>query len=265
MSIFFSSSMCFHVPHLCSEIPKIYHWSMDNGVHSVLPWSSHHYDTNWIPMLKLVWKRVTRSSILFICNTFSCWLVVLLFFFTLSQHWCAVWTPTMLIVIGTIFSNLKFVFASICVTRPVPMQSNQYRCCSTVKRRAGCRSVDPNGEQPKTALWLLLPQMTYLYTRGVRGRMKQNNTDLKLLCHEWFHHVWHHVHDGHCTGEFAPVMWHLDSFTFTIIVSFCMWWRPQRIGPQSAHSSQPIRELRNGHMADLQKTLCQPGLKNGII
>ena len=28
----------------------------------------------WIPTLKVVWKCVTRSSILFICNTFCCWL-----------------------------------------------------------------------------------------------------------------------------------------------------------------------------------------------
>ena len=46
---------------------------------------------------------------------------------------------------------------------------------------------------------------------------RQNNADFKLLCHEWFHHVRHHVHDGLCTGKFATVIWHLDSFT----VSFC--------------------------------------------
>ena len=28
----------------------------------------------WIPTLKVVWKCVTRSNILFICNTFCCWL-----------------------------------------------------------------------------------------------------------------------------------------------------------------------------------------------
>ena len=32
---FLRSSMCFRVPHLCSKIPKICNWSMDNGVHSV--------------------------------------------------------------------------------------------------------------------------------------------------------------------------------------------------------------------------------------
>ena len=32
---FLMSSMCFRITHLCSKIPKIYNWSMDNGVHSV--------------------------------------------------------------------------------------------------------------------------------------------------------------------------------------------------------------------------------------
>ena len=42
---------------------------------------------------------------------------------------------------------------------------------------------------------------------------RQSNADFKLLCHEWIHHVRHHVHDGHCIGEFATVIWRLDSFT----------------------------------------------------
>ena len=55
----------------------------------------------------------------------------------------------------------------------------------------------PDGEQPKTALWLWVREMTwYLYSRGVRGRMKAKQHWFKVtqeLCHEWFHHV----HDGH--------------------------------------------------------------------
>ena len=33
------------------------------------------------------------------------------------------------------------------------------------------------------------------------------------LCHEWFHHFRHHVHDGHWSGEFATVIWRLHCFT----------------------------------------------------
>ena len=57
---------------------------------------------------------------------------------------------------------------------------------------------------------------SYLYTRGVRGRMKAKQRWFKVtreLCHEWFHHFRHHVHDGHWTGEFATVIWRLHCFT----------------------------------------------------
>ena len=77
---------------------------------------------------------------------------------------------------GTIFPNLNFVFASISAACLVHIQSDQYRSCSTVKQRRA------DAEQPKTVLWLWVREMTwYLYTRWVRGRMKANNADLKLL------------------------------------------------------------------------------------
>ena len=42
--------------------------------------------------------------------------------------------------------------------------------CQTTTRGVGCCSIRPDGEQPKTALWLWVREMTwYLYTRGVRG------------------------------------------------------------------------------------------------
>ena len=48
--------------------------------------------------------------------------------------------------------------------------------------RGRCCSSHPDGEQPKSALWLWNREMTwYLYTRGVRRRIRQNNADLKLL------------------------------------------------------------------------------------
>ena len=114
---------------------------------------------------------------------------------------------------GTIFPNLNFVFASICAARPVHIQSDQYRSCSTVKQRraVGAAPFIPMGSNPKTALWLWVREMTrYLYTRGMRGRMKAKQHWFKVtreLCHEWFYHVRHHVHDGHWTGEFATVSW----------------------------------------------------------
>ena len=71
--------------------------------------------------------------------------------------------------------------------------------------------------QPKTVLWLWVREITwYLYTRGVRGQMKAKQRWFKVtqeLCHEWFHHFRHHVHEGHWTREFATIIWRLHCFT----------------------------------------------------
>ena len=72
--VFLRSSMCFCVPHLCSKIPKMYNWSMDSGVHSVCFRGDFAIKT---VVGLLVWKCGTRSSILFICNTFCCRLILL--------------------------------------------------------------------------------------------------------------------------------------------------------------------------------------------
>ena len=82
-----------------------------------------------------------------------------------------------------------------------------------------CGSIHPDGEQPKTALWLLSSRndMISMYTRGLRGRTKAKQhwfNIIRELCHEWFHHVRNQVHDdGHWTGEFATVIWSLHCFT----------------------------------------------------
>ena len=41
----------------------------------------------------------------------------------------------------------------------------------------------------------------------------QNNADFKWLCHEWFHHVRHHIHGCHSIGSFAIIIWRLNNFT----------------------------------------------------
>ena len=53
-----------------------------------------------------------------------------------------------------------------------------------------------------------------------RGRMKAKQRWFKVtreLCHEWFHHVRHHIHDGHWTGEFDTVIWRLHCFTVSFL------------------------------------------------
>ena len=103
----------------------------------------------------------------------------------------------------------------------------------------------------KTAFWLSVREITwYVYTRGVRGRMKAKQrwfTVTRELCHEWFHCFRRHVHDGHWTGEFATVIWRLHCFT----VSFHGDVHGES-GPRD-NSPQSIGELRNGHVANLQE------------
>ena len=124
---------------------------------------------------------------------------------------------------GTIFLNLNFVLPQSvppvrCIFNPTNTEVAQLLTKSTTWRRAiGAPGIHPDGEQPKTALWLWVCEITwYLYTRGVRGRMKAKQRWFKVtreLCHEWFHHFRHHVHEGHWTGEFATIIWCLHCFT----------------------------------------------------
>ena len=59
-------------------------------------------------------------------------------------HWVStgvLYEPDNVHCFGTIFPNLNFVFAPICAARPVHIQSDQYRSCSTVNNvttRDGC-------------------------------------------------------------------------------------------------------------------------------
>ena len=131
--------------------------------------------------------------------------------------------------------------------RPIQKLLN---CQTRTHRAVGATPSTPIGEQPKIALWLWVREITwYLYTRGVRGRMKAKQRWFKVtreLCHERFHHFRHYVHDGHWTGEFAAVIWRLHCFT----ISFRGDVRGES-GPDN--SPQSIGELRNGHVANLQE------------
>ena len=100
--------------------------------------------------------------------------------------------------------------ASICAYIFNPTNTEVAQLSTTWRRVVGAApGIHPDGEQPKTVLWLWVREITwYLYTRWVRGRMKA-----KQRYREWFHHFRHHVHDGHWTGEFATVIWRLHCRT----------------------------------------------------
>ena len=128
--------------------------------------------SGWIPTLKLIWKCVTRSSVLFIYNTFCCWLILLSSLYIELALVCCT-NPDNVNCFGTMFPNLNFVFASSCAAHPLHIQSNQCRSCSTVNDARWVLLHLSQWGATKTAPWLWVREMTwYLYTRGVRGRMK---------------------------------------------------------------------------------------------
>ena len=169
-----------------------------------------------------VWKCVTRSSILFICNTFCCWLILLSSLYIELALVCCT-NRENVHCFGTIFPNLNFVFASICAARPVHIQSDQYRSCSTVKQRraVGAAPFISMGNNQKQRCGSEFAKWHDIYTpEECADEWRQNIADLNLLENyvmngfpRWFHHVRHHVHDGHWTGEFATVIWCLHCFT----------------------------------------------------
>ena len=171
----------------------------------------------------------------------------------------------------TMFSNLKFVFASICAAHLVPMQSDQYRSCSITVIVKWCRRWEPlgssrwPGQQQNQRCGSKFVKLHDFYTpEECVDEWRQNNADLKLLCHECFHHVQHHVHDSHCIGEFTTVIWCLDSFT-VLFRSYDCGESGLRELASVNWRTKCAKLIKYGHVADLQKLLCQPGSKNGLI
>ena len=202
---------------------------------------------------------------LLICNTFCCRLIFLSLSLYIELALVCCTNPNNVNCLGTIFPNLNFVFASIWAASPVHIESDQYRSCSTVKQGPAVSATPstPIEEQPKTALWLWVCEITcYLYTRWVHGRMKTKQRWFKVtreLSHEWFHHFRHHVHDRHWTGEFATVIWRLHCFT----VSFRGDVRGES-GPREL-ASVNWRTPQRARGQFTRTLLYQTGSKNGVI
>ena len=223
MGIFLRSSMCFRVPHLYSKIPKNKHDVIQGLELGRTQCKGRVADSPWFtwcnPGVEITTRPVytvcasavisplrqwldsyakTRFKMchtfkhLLICNTFCCRLILLSLSLYIELALVCCTNPNNVNCFGTIFPNLNFVFASIWAASPVHIESDQYRSCSTVKQGPAVSATPstPIGEQPKTALWLWVCEITcYLYTRWVHGRMKTKQRWFKVtreLSHEWF-------------------------------------------------------------------------------
>ena len=143
MSIFWGRQCAFVFPIYVRKYRKyaIYRWIVVCTVcaSAMIAPLRQWLDSN----AKLVWKCVTRSSILFICNTFCCWLIFLSSLHIELRLVCCT-NPDNVHCFGTICPNLNFVFASICAAGPVHIQSDQMQkllnCQTNVTTRGGCCS-----------------------------------------------------------------------------------------------------------------------------
>ena len=189
---------------------------------------------------------------LLICNTFCCRLILLSLSLYIELALVCCTNPNNVNCLGTIFPNLNFVFASIWAASPVHIESDQYRSCSTVKQGPAVSATPstPIGEQPKTALWLWVCEITcHLYTRWVHGRMKTKQRWLKLLENCLMNgFIIFGIMFMTATGlENSP-----QSFgAYTVSQSRSVVTSAENPAPDN--SPQSIGELRNGHVANLQE------------
>ena len=156
-------------------------------------------------------KCMTRWSIL-ISNIFSCWLVLLFHMQILLALLCCK-NPGNVNCFGTIFTNHKFAFVSLCAVRPAPMQSDESRSCPTVKWSTVAGWVPLSwyrwGATKKQRRDYEFAKWHIFTLEKCADKGMQIGADFKWLWHEWFHHVRHHVHDGLS----VTIVWRLDSFT----------------------------------------------------
>ena len=138
------------------------------------------------------------------------------------------------------------------------IQSDQYKICSTVNKvnnvttRDRCSRHSSRWEQPKTALWLWVREITWylIYTpEEYADEWRQNNADLKLLENSVMNgFIIFGIMFMTATGlENSP-----QSFgVYTVSQSRSVVTSAENPAPDN--SPQSIGVLRNGHVANLQE------------
>ena len=217
---FFRSSMCFRVPRLCSKIPK---YTIDRWI------VVYTVCTSAVISPLRQWLDSYAKTRLKMWHTFKHFHHMPYFLLPTNLvivfvHWVSagvLYEPRQCSLFWDYIPESKLCFClNLCrppgaySIRPIQKLLN---CQQRDDARWVLQAFIPMGSNQKTALWLWVRKITwYLYTRGVRGRIKAKQRWFKVtreLCHECFHHFRHHVHDGHWSGEFATVIWRLHCFT----------------------------------------------------
>ena len=214
---------------------KIYHQSTESVVRSVCFRGDFTIKAVVGFVGKLAWKMCHTLKHFIHIQYFSWWLVLVSYVsIVLALVRCR--NPNNVHCFGTIFPNQNFVFV-ICVARPPgPSALRRIEVGQLSNAAVGAARlilIGPEQSHNSTFKVCICEMTWYLYTRGVRGRMKEkNDADFNWLCHEWFRHV--HVSQSRSAVTSAE-------------------------NPASENSPQSIGELVPFMDTWLICKLCQPG------
>ena len=210
--------MCFRIPHLYSKIPKIPHWSMDSGVHSVCFRGDFAITTVVGFLRKTLFQNVSRVEAIYSYVILLLQRTGLLGLY--GDRTAAQIDTKTNFRFGNIVPKQWTLSGFIQHTSANPMHKNDNKTSHTIREVAqpsndevGAAWLIPMGATKNSTVALSSRNDMLSTPEGCADEWRQKNADFKLLCHEWFHNVRHHAHDGHCTGEFAAVIWRPDSFT----------------------------------------------------
>ena len=137
------------------------------------------------------WLYPHAESRLKMCHTFKHFIhmqyFLLLTNLVVFVHWVStgvLYEPQQCSLFWDYIPESKLCFASNCATRPVHIQSGQYKRCSTAKQRRAVGAVlfIPMGSNQNQRCGSEFAKLHDIYTpEECAGEWRQNNADLKLL------------------------------------------------------------------------------------
>ena len=260
MSIFLRSSMCFHVPHLCSKIPKINIQGFELGRTQCkgrvagnpwFTWCNPGVGITTRPVYTVCASAVisplrqlldsyakTRFKMchtfkhLFLCSTFCCRLILLSLSLYIELALVCCTNPNNVNCFGTIFPNLNFVFASNLSRPPGPYWIQKLLNCQT-RTHCQCYSIHPDWGATKNSAVTLGLRNNMLSIHQMSAR---TNEDKTTLIYSYSRTVSWMV----SSCSWRPLDWRIrhSHLAPTLFHSLVPWWRPRRIRPQITRLSQ---------------------------
>ena len=138
---------------------------------------------------------------------------------------------------GTIFPNLNFVFASICAARPVHIQSDQYRSCSTVNNVTTRSRHSSRWGATKNSAVALSSRNNMM---SIHQRNARTNEGKTTLVESYSRTVSWMASSFSASCSWGSLDWRIrhSHLASTLFHNLVPWWRPRRIRPQITLLSQ---------------------------